>query len=51
ILSRARQGGVTIPTPEERLVILQKSLPPANSSSTSVAVNPAGKSDSPANSS
>ncbi|KAF8959461.1 hypothetical protein BGZ46_001758 [Entomortierella lignicola] len=51
ILSRARQGGVTIPTPEERLVILQKSLPPANSSSTSVTVNPAGKSDSPANSS
>ncbi|KAG0271003.1 hypothetical protein BGZ95_001266 [Linnemannia exigua] len=44
ILSRARQGGVTIPNPEER----QKILNPASNASTSAGAIPAGSSSTPA---
>ncbi|KAI8604423.1 Pyruvate/Phosphoenolpyruvate kinase-like domain-containing protein [Dissophora ornata] len=47
ILSRARQGGVVIPNPEERQKILQAGPTAATSSSTSVSVNtPGSKNDS-----
>ncbi|KAF9172704.1 hypothetical protein BGX20_005068 [Mortierella sp. AD010] len=44
ILSRARQGGVAIPNPEERQKILQMGPSPVPNS-TSASVNTAGKSD------